>query len=241
MRNESLAIRTFVHADLRRPLAQRVAVVLQEISDAPADHHGGVHQPAAATDAVAHAREMGELFLAFPYESCALLVAQQTKLLLDAPKPESSHDGAEGVAGFLAGWDGVLLLLDQIIDPLFEALLDSPFAPRLGIVMVAELQEPRFAWQLRRLAAVARSLPPARAPLSPQILHGLSALPVAWQEVVHRALRAPHDWSIKRVCSACGIDRRTLERSFRRAGLPAPKVVLDFGVRVAMLPSTPQR
>jgi hypothetical protein len=175
-----------------------------------------------------------ELFYAFPYDDCALLIAQQATLLR-AVRDALPGDRAAGVAGCLAGWDGVLLLLDEALDPALAGLFDSQFAMRMGFVMVSELQEPRFAWQLRRLASAAWFLPPARVLMPREISLQLAALPIAWQAVVHRALRSPHEWSVKRICHECGVDRRTLERGFRRVALPAPKVVLAYGGRSVVL------
>jgi hypothetical protein len=126
----------------------------------------------------------------------------------------------------LVGFDGVLLLASGINDDVLAEALSSVLAPRLGVALLSEVRGARFGLELQRIAAAIGSLPPARSYLPTQVERSMALLPKQWRSIVYSAVRSPHEWNVKRLHHACGVDRRTLERWFRRVGLCAPAVLI---------------
>ncbi len=124
----------------------------------------------------------------------------------------------------LSGWDAIVLLLDGAADTVLDAVLTSALAPR-GLAQVA-LSEAGLTPTVVRVLAAARDLPPARVPLVPEMVSRVQTLPDEVSQRVFDAVRAPSQWNVKRLCAACGMTRRSLERMFARVGLPTPAALL---------------
>jgi len=188
-------------------------------------------RPVAHTE---HANAITTLFEQFPYSSCVLLVAQWSAFGDAVAAPDESSSSR--ITELLAGWDGILLVVPDLRDVSVTRILQSRLAPRMSVILESELQTLRFQIELQRVVTSARMLPPIRTPQHPELAHRIAMLPASWQPHLHDALRSPDSWNIKRLHRACGVDRRTLERRFWRAGLPSPAVVLGMPRRAANLP-----
>ena len=186
-----------------------------------------------ASVAVQLASTLDALRLGFAYERCVLLVAEWqalcTRLASEGVRggDERTPVRVTRITDFLAGWDGVMLVSDDAEDALLSATLRSRLAPRLALTLWSEISEARWHRELERLAAAVFVLPPARRPIPTALRQGIERLPLRWQPVVHECLRAPTAWTVKRLVAALFVDRRTLERRFRRAGLPTPGALLS--------------
>ncbi|MCU0617394.1 MAG: AraC family transcriptional regulator [Gemmatimonadaceae bacterium] len=203
-------------------ILQRLIEGLVEIA---ALHAGSCGWGARATGALSNVGGYADADATIPHslgDRASVLIAEWTYMLSMTPADASSAHLA-----YLAGWDGVLLVAEPAVSGDVTMLLNSELAPRVGIVAPAEIASARFAVELVRVGAAAMRLPPLRLPATQQVAHGFQALPQKWQPWLWAALRAPEKWNVKRLCNACGVDRRTLERAFRRAGLRSPRIVLS--------------
>jgi hypothetical protein len=177
---------------------------------------------------IIEATSLASLHATFPHQCCVVLVAQWSALLAESARDDETWSpvGAQRIVECLAGWDGVLLLSNDAADPLLSETVRSRLAPRLGVALSAEVGHAPWRREFGRVVAAAVALPPVRRLVPETVWRAVSRLPSDWQPSVHEYLRAPGGWTVKRLVSACGVDRRTLERGFRRAGMPSPAALL---------------
>ncbi len=172
---------------------------------------------------VEHLEGSDRLLIDFPYDRCACLIGQWNRLSAGI---QIEHPRLPALLQLLAGWDAIILLLDGDVDPVLDAVLMSALAPRIGLAQVA-MRASGLTPTVARVLAAAGELPPARVPLAPAMLSRMLTLPDDGRHRVFDAVRSPSEWNVKRLCAACGLTRRSLERLFARVGLPTPATLLS--------------
>lgn len=171
---------------------------------------------------IVHLRCMSEAVVGI--ESCmpnVLFVAESSlalgSLTRDLSKVESHFPGS------LFEWDSVVMLksTQSSIYSCIEMLDESQIC-RLSIITCCLLQAEEASFEFVRALCQARTSFQSRACRRQPWHDRFTLLPTAARRVVERVLVEPSKWTVKRLCAEMHAERRTIERWFKRAGLPSP-------------------
>ncbi len=177
---------------------------------------------------------LAAIYRNYPYGAHAVLIIQWA-YLIGSCQARCRDATIERCLDVLGGWDAALLVVCDRERALLRTVCESRLAPRLGTVRLP-LNAEETMLQLRRVIAVSAQLAPPHAKLSKLQMWQLLSLPQQWQWAVCSMMREPFRWNVDRLCKSLAADRRTIERAFRKVGLPAPgRVIRNASLRCSTL------
>jgi AraC-like DNA-binding protein len=120
-------------------------------------------------------------------------------------------------------WDSVVIMQDtqSSIDSFTKMLEDNQIC-RLCMVNDVTLHAEKLIFEFVRALCLARINFRDRICRCEPWRDRFMLLPTAARGVVERVCFDPSEWTVKRLCAEMHAERRTIERWFRRAGLPSP-------------------
>ena len=170
---------------------------------------------------VHHAVDFVSLFVpkACALSNCLVVdVAIAARLCSAAP----ARSSVRSLLGLVSGWDAAVVLAERHEQWLLKPVWSAPTVRRCTIVRRSSACAEALELALRQVGAQVRSLPEASRAGQSHSVFATAQLSQPEREALLRLACDEGACSVSDMCAALGVTRRSLERRFRRLGLPAP-------------------